>query len=363
MKNILVCFIIGLTVISCTNHDTDKTIPMPELNINYPAAYVVNGASNDIYVIDLATNEVKEVIKLNGMQTNSMKHGSMDMPDGIFWPHHIAINNSKTQLALGVPGMDLSAGHTGGMAGMKGMIALIDATKGMVSKKIDLPVMNHNAIYSNDGKEIWTSQMMENGEVLVYDATTFVLKNIVKVGGDPAEVTFSVDGTLAFVCNGMDSTVSLINTLDKTVLKTLKVGADPVGAWVALDGKVYVDNEKSKTVTIIDAATLSVIGTIDLGFMPGYVAYNLYATELWITDPEAGKVHYWTWDLATKTWFRASEFETGAGAHAIAFTLDGKVAYITNQTSNKVSVINVIDHKKIKDINVGSKPNGIVIKN
>lgn len=76
-------------------------------NIDYPAAYVVNGESDTLSVIKLSDNTVSDEIML------------MDGTNMIMWPHHIYLNPSETQLAIGVPGMDLSAGHSGGMMGMK----------------------------------------------------------------------------------------------------------------------------------------------------------------------------------------------------------------------------------------------------
>lgn len=45
---------------------------------------------------------------------------------------------------------------------------------------------------------------------------------------------------------------------------------------------------------------------------------------------------------------------------AIAFS--GTTAYVTNQTANTVSVINATTHTVTKTLNVGKKPNGIIIK-
>ena len=94
----------------------DKGMSMTEKNIDYPAAYVVNGESSTISVIKLSTNTVTDSIDL----MNSS--GSM-----IMWPHHIYHHQSggDHHLAIGVPGMDLSAGHTGGMPGMKGMVVVM----------------------------------------------------------------------------------------------------------------------------------------------------------------------------------------------------------------------------------------------
>ncbi|HUC79618.1 MAG TPA: YncE family protein, partial [Flavisolibacter sp.] len=128
------------------------------------------------------------------------------------------------------------------------------------------------------------------------------------------------------------------------------------------DGKMYVDNEDGQTVSVIDVATNAVVQTINLGFMPGSVAHNSLKKELWVTDPENGKVHYWTWNTTQNAWVHGGLFDAGAGAHATAFTNDGNTAYVTNQLAQSVSVINVTAHAKIKDVVVGKKPNGILIK-
>ena len=49
-------------------------------------------------------------------------------------------------------------------------------------------------------------------------------------------------------------------------------------------------------------------------------------------------------------------------AHAIAFSSNGEKAYITNQGANTVTVIDVVNHAKLQDIIVGTKPNGIALK-
>lgn len=326
---------------------------MEEKQIDYPAAYVVNGESSTISVIDLNKNTVAETIELMAPD-NSM----------IMWPHHLSLYSifDMHRLAVGVPGMDLSEGHSGGMHNMKGKVLIIDAVKGKMLKSLELPASNHNASYSPDGREIWVSQMEMDGKVLVYDAQTYALKNTIAVGMDPAEVTFSADGSKAYVANGGDNSISVIDPKSKTVIATIAVGEEPVAAWVGYDGNMYVDNEAGKSISVINVASNTVTQTIDLGFMPGSAAHNGVKKELWVTDPDNSKVHYWTWDQSNNQWKHGGAFTAAAGAHAIAFTGDGNTAYVTNQMSASVSVINVNDHSKIKDITVGNKPNGIVIK-
>lgn len=223
--------------------------------------------------------------------------------------------------------------------------------------------MNHNTIYSPNGTEIWVPQMDEmNSKVLVYDATSNVLKNTINTGMMSAELTFSSDGTKAYVANGDDDNVTVINVSTKAVITTITVGDNPVGAWTGSDGRMYVDNEDGESISVINVSTDAVDQTIDLGFMPGIAAHNGVKKELWVSDPMNGKVHYWSWDSGMSMWMHGGVFNTGAGAHAIAFTSDGNTAYVTNQMANTVSVINVTNHTVSKSINVGKKPNGIVIK-
>jgi len=124
-------------------------------NSNYPAAYVVNGEGSTISVINLSTNTVTDRIMLMGTGNNM-----------IMWPHHISYHAGY--LSIGLPGMDFSGGHTGSIAGMKGSLLVVDAVDGDIIKNMELPLMNHNTIYSPDGTEIWVPQMDRTGKVLDY---------------------------------------------------------------------------------------------------------------------------------------------------------------------------------------------------
>lgn len=348
MKNaIFTASIIGALVLTSCNKDDNMNMDAA-LNVNYPAAYVVNGEDATVSVIKLSTNEVTATIPLMGTGT-----------DMIMWPHHIS--SHENHLAIGVPGMDFSAGHT--VTGtMAGKLLIIDAMTGTILKNMSLPMMNHNTSYSPNGTEIWVPQMDMNGKVLVYDATTYALKNTITVGMMPAELTFSSDGTKAYVANGDDDNVSVINVTTKAVIATVTVGNNPVGAWTGTNGQMFVDNEDGQSISVIKVSDNTIAQTIALGFMPGIASHNGTKNELWVSDPMAGKVHYWTWDATMMNWMHGGAFNTGAGAHAITFTTDGNTAYVTNQSEKTVSVVNVLNHTVTKTITVGKKPNGIVIR-
>lgn len=343
----ITAIIVIFAMSSCSSDNTNNTNPAA-LNINYPAAYVVNGEDATVSVIKLSTNEVSATIPLMGTAA-----------DMIMWPHHISYHDGH--LAIGVPGMDFSAGHyiTGTMPGK---LLIVDAVNGSIIKNLSLPVMNHNTIYSPDGTEIWVPQMDMDGKVLVFNAATYALQNTITVGMMPAELTFSSDGTKAYVANGDDDSVSVLNVATKAIITTIPVGENPVGAWTGSNGQMFVDNEDGQSISVINVVSDAVEQTIALGFMPGIASHNGIKNELWVSDPMNAKVHYWTWDSVMMMWMHGGAINTGAGTHAIAFTTDGNTAYVTNQTANTVSIVNTVAHTVIKTLTVGNKPNGIKIK-
>ncbi len=360
MKTLHNTIAFGLLVVlaGCTHKGHDMTPAQPELNISYPAAYVVNGESNSLSVIDLGSNEVKETISFGAASTTDMT--GMKMNEMVMWPHHIYLSPDGNKLGVGVPGMDLSAGHSGGVAGMKGRVLVVNPKTGALATNQQTPIMNHNAVFSPDGTEIWTSQMTDAGKVLVYDANTMALKKTIDVGMEPAEVTMSADKQYAFVANGKSNSVTAIRLSDKTVAKTIPVGEDPVGAWPGANNRMYVDNEKGQSISVIDVERLAVVENIYLGFTPGYVAYHPTRNELWVS--QAGTATVAILENMGGIWMYHNQVTAGPDAHAIVFSKDAQTAYITNQGAGTVSVINVAARNKIKDITVGKKPNGLVLK-
>ncbi|MDX1909338.1 MAG: YncE family protein [Bacteroidia bacterium] len=318
---------------------------MEALNITHPAAFVVNGAGNTVSVIDLTDDTKVHDIELNGAT----------------FPHHIYLNPNKSKVAVAITNTDLSGGHGGHGGATSGFkVQIISTVTGVIEKEISTSKLPHNAVFSPSGTELWIPQSDTPSKVLVYRTSDWTQTHEVEVGHLTSEVTFSADGSKVYAANTDEATLSVIDPTTKTVSATIAVGTAPVGAWTADNGKMYVDNETSKTVMEIDVATDAITATIDLGYKPGYVAYSDHHAELWVSDADNGKIHYYK--LVGGTWTQEGEFATGADAHAIAFNADGTKAYVTNQGAGTVSVIQLSDHTKIKDIAVGSKPNGIVLK-
>lgn len=336
----------GGFLVSCK---TKKIIeePVPVLETYYPKAYVVNGGSNTISVLDLNELSIKNIIQLTEI--------------GRF-PHHINMSVDGKKLAVAIPEYDFMLGHAAlhNATNKKGGIAVIDTKTGSTLLKIVLPNINFNAVFSVDGSEIWSASATHSGEMFIYDATNGVLKTKVMLGSDPSEVVFSKDGKYVFVALGESSFVYVINSQTKAIVKTIKVDAFPTNVWAGIDNKIYVENKVAQTINIIDTKTLTVIDYLDVVFTPGQIAYNETLNELWICQAGENKVAYF--ERKNNLWSLKGTIITGDDAHAITFSKDEKRVFVVNQKGNTVSVINATTHLKTKDISVGSLPNGIVLK-
>ncbi len=327
------------------------------VSIDYPAAYIVNGGDNSISVLNLSTHTIDATVKLT---------------DATF-PHHIYLSPDKKTLAIGVPGSDLSGGHSnaGGHShvtsqsskGHKemGRILVLDAVSLQELVGTKTPAMSHNAVYTSNGKQLWSAKMVEQGQIIVYSNDELRELKHINTGNTPLEVTMSADGRTAFVANSGSNTVEAFDVLSYKSKAILSVGKTPVGAWAASNNKMYVDNEAGKSISEIDVSSLKVTATITLGFTPAMAQYNKLLDELWVSDATSGSIHYYK--KANGVWTENASIDTGADAHALAFSADEKTCYITNQGAATVSIIDVINHIKIKDVSVGSKPNGIVLRN
>lgn len=345
-----------LMVLGCGS-DAEDTGPMsvPLDGIGRDAVFVVNGADATITVLD-PNGEVVGDIELHG----------------VAYPHHAYLDAAGERLYVAAPGIDLSGGHAasggehgGGHEGAAApppsasMVLALSAADGELLAYHELAAPNHNAIAAPGTHEVWTSESGAPGAVVVLDGDTLDELDRIVVGDDPAEITFSRDGALAFVCNSGSGSVSVIDVASKAVSAELRVGMTPVGAWPGSDGNMYVDNEGSRTLSVLSPATMSVLRTVELGFTPAFAAV-VASDELWVTDTDAGGVV--VFDLDDLDAGPTRTVQTGPGAHAIAVSADGSKVFVTNQGGDTVSVVDVAAGSVTATIAVGGKPNGMAVR-
>ncbi len=76
-------------------------------------------------------------------------------------------------------------------------------------------------------------------------------------------IAVAPDGKYIYVSNQGSNSVSVLDTASNTIVKTVLVGTSPAGVAVTPDGAhVYVSNQGSNSVSVIDTASNTVVATI-----------------------------------------------------------------------------------------------------
>ena len=99
----------------------------------------------------------------------------------------------------------------------------------------------------------------------------------------PAHVVVASDGRTAYISNGGDNTVSVVDTAAQRVIGAVPVGASPHGLRITPDGKqVWVANLKGGTVSVLDTESQKQVGQVAAGQTPT----ERPARESDVDDPE-----------------------------------------------------------------------------
>jgi YVTN family beta-propeller protein len=118
---------------------------------------------------------------------------------------------------------------------------------------------------------------------------------------------------------------------------TIQVGEGPFGLAVSPDDAlVYVANNGDDTVSVIDAASQTVIATRPLAGRPRDVAFHPNGSRAYVTARE-GLVA--TFDTATHE--VVDRFELGGQPHGIRVSSDGAKAFVAQRERGVVAVLDM----------------------
>lgn len=137
-------------------------------------------------------------------------------------------------------------------------------------------------------------------------------------GKMPHEIAISPDGKQAAVVAYGDKTIDLFDVTTRAKLKTVDLAPNegPHGiAWLK-NGRIVVTTERSQSIAVV--------------------------------DPAAGKLV-------------ASIKTDQPGTHMVAVTADGTTAYTSNISAGTVTVVDLAGGRKLRDIAVGGRPEGIAL--
>ncbi len=149
-------------------------------------------------------------------------------------------------------------------------------------------------------------------------------------------------------------------------LKNIAVGASTCNITVgvnpyqlaAVGNIIYVANQGSNTVSVINSDTDVILSTIDVGNQPYGVAYNSTSKEIYVANLTSNDVSVIDADPAS-THYNTVTHTVNVGISPFYVTSLGTNMYVTNHGSNSVSIIDTVTHTVTDTVNVGIAPLGI----
>ncbi len=168
-----------------------------------------------------------------------------------------------------------------------------------------------------DGKQFYVT-CESGGDVYVVDTSSFSVVGHFKVEPRPRTVAFLPSAGVAFVPSESTGAVNVIDSKEFKILKiiTLPAGSRPMSVRLSLDGRsLYVSNGRGGDVSVIDAQSDAVVGSIKVG---------------------------------TRPW-------------GMALSPDGRYLFTANGPSDDISVVDLKTNQEIRRVKAGKSPWSVAV--
>jgi len=187
----------------------------------------------------------------------------------------------------------------------------------------------------------------------------------VGVGAYPIRITMTLDRLKAFVSDNLTASISVLDTVALTNIATIPVQRRPGTSAITPNGRqlwvvhqVGLEGHTSHSpVEVIDTATNLIITTV---LIPGQgakdILFTLDGRFAYIANNTLGEV-----DVIDTTTYQVTSIPTAEGSRRLAISPAGDRVYVSNNYAASVSVIDTATQQVIATIPVGRAPMGIAI--
>lgn len=167
-----------------------------------------------------------------------------------------------------------------------------------------------------------------DGGVGITSTRTRSVDGFIATGAVPTGVAFSADGNTIYVANQLSDNVSVINVATNTVVATISTpGFDVFSVQVSLDGSRLFIGTNQTTVFIVDTGNNQIIGSAQVGSAPNAMVVAPDNRIIYVSAFVGGTVT--EIDMFTGTVLRT--FFVGGTPQGMAITRKGDRLYVANE--------------------------------
>ncbi|HQU90801.1 MAG TPA: beta-propeller fold lactonase family protein [Pyrinomonadaceae bacterium] len=338
-----------------SNHERTSATATPAEATVVGFVYTANEGENSISAIDLSTGQVKTApVRVTPHNIQVSRDGSLLLVVGS--PATETGGHSDPQ------SHDAESGHGEGHGTERGRLLIIDPvtldSEGAVG--VEVGRSPAHVIADPQGKLAYVTNGADDTVSVVDVAQRKVVREI-EVGDSPHGMRMRPDGSEIYVANTGDGSVSVIDVAAAKEGARIPVGEAPVQVAFAPDShRVYVSSSAGNSVSVVDTATRKQIASVPVGRKPIQLfvtpdgRYVYVANEGTKENPDNT-----TSVIDTRTNQVVATVETGSGAHGVVVSDDGSRAFIANSIDSTVSVIDTATQKVTRNIKVGKGSGGI----
>lgn len=332
LKRFVLTLLIGCAAIITSIDDSSAVTIEPGPGpggptITGPYAYITNYSSNNVSVIDTATDAVLATIAVG------------------LGPYGVTVSPDATRVYV--------ANYAGNS------VSVINATNNSVLATVPIATRPYGLAISPDGRHVYVVAYYSN-TVSVIDTATNTVTATIPVGQRPHGVVVSRDNKRVYVANYATNDITVIDATLNSVAATIALPANsnPFGLAQTLDSsKLYVTGWSSNAVYVVDTASKSVTATIPVGIRPVSVAVTPDASRVYVSNYRGiGVTTVSVIDPSTHTVVTDIPLPSGVAPSGVSVHPDGGRVYVASYSTGSVFVIDPASNTILKTVTVGTRP-------
>ena len=249
-------------------------------------AYVTNSGSDTVSVVDTATNLVVAIIPVGdwpralAVTPDGSRVYVVNTQSGTVSVINTASNTVVATVPVGPRQRTVTVtpdGTRAWVSGFSGTVVIDTATNTVVGTVPSLP-LTFDVAFSPDGTRAYATG---NGLVVVDTATLAVVAEV-PTGDSPFEVEVSPDGSRVYVLSPTEIRAYDTRTMLEVAIRRDSFGVSDIA--VSPDGtRLYAAQRIPSAILVLDAASLAVLTTVPLDFLPERIKLSPAGDRLYLT--------------------------------------------------------------------------------